>query len=88
MKWAIYIATALLMGCASPKNTYSAFPLQHTVLPGETIASIALKYYGQENRLEGASAILAANPEIRDIEMEKGIRPESMVLTIPRLKDK
>jgi len=84
----MYIAIALLMGCASPKNTFSALPVQHTVRPGETIASIALKYYGQENRLKGASAILAANPEILEIEMQKGGIPlKSLVLTIPRLKE-
>ena len=88
MKWAIYIALVLLTGCASPKNTFSALPVQHTVRPGETIASIALKYYGPENRLEGESAILAANPEIKDIETSKGIRLKSVVLTIPRLKGK
>ena len=87
MKWAIYIATAILMGCASPINTFSALPVQHTVLPGETIASIAQKYYGSDNRLVGARAILEANPNIRDIEMEKGIRPEPVVRIIPRLEN-
>ena len=88
MNWAIYIAIVLLTGCASPTNTFSHLPVQHTVQPGETIASIALKYYGPENRLEGARAILAANPEILGIEASEGIRLQSVVLTIPRFKGK
>lgn len=46
-------------------NSSLVLPTEHVVEPGETIALIARKYYGEEQLHEGYRAILAANPQIK-----------------------
>ena len=88
MKRLICISAAFLMGCARFKSTQSTLPMQHTVEHGETISSIAQRYYGHEKQSEGMKAILKANPEIKTLEYSPGIRPSLVVLTIPKVEEK
>lgn len=88
MKRLASIAMTILMGCASSKSIQLTLPVQHTVQHGETIADIAQRYYGDENRSEGINAIFKANPEIKRIERGPGIPSNPLVLTIPKLEEK
>ncbi len=74
------LSLMILAGCASPKVASPTLPAIHTVMPGETIATIAEKYYGQR-QAEGYQAILKANPQIKDA----AARGNALVLTIPKL---
>jgi hypothetical protein len=85
MKGFVTLLCLLLAGCATPKQSQEiALPAEHVVQPGETLAFIARRYYGEERRSEGLKAIVAANPHITP-------RPKmskQLVITIPKLADR
>ncbi len=83
MKGIAILVCLLLAGCASPQPTRVALPTGHTVQRGESLALIAQRYYGEENRSEGIKAIMRANPQIG---RGPGIQTK-LVLTIPKLKE-
>ena len=81
------IAVTILVGCAHPRTTQSTLPAQHAVRHGETIASIAKSYYGEEKQSEGITAILKSNPGMKTPESGPGIQSDPLVLTIPTLEE-
>jgi len=83
MKGIATILCLLLVGCATPQSGEVSLPTQHAVQRGESLALIAQRYYGRENRSDGIKAIVNANPQIGQ---GPGIQSR-LVLTIPKLKD-
>lgn len=83
MKWFTSLGLLVLIGCTTLKESTPTLPLQHTVQPGETVDSLARRYYGEELYPEGFQAILKANPQLKNA----GTRANSLVLTIPKLED-
>ena len=83
MKGIATLLCILLVGCATPQSGKVSLPTEHAVQRGESLALIAQRYYGRENRSEGIKAIWRANPQIGK---GKGIQTK-VVLTIPKLKD-
>jgi hypothetical protein len=84
MKWITYICLILLTGCTTLKERAPVLPLQHTVQPGETVAILANRYYGEGRSADGFQAILNANPQLKKPLDAKN----PLVLTIPKLEDK
>ena len=59
-------------------------PVVHEVKRGESISSLALRYYGPDRREEGATAIKKANPQIIQWE-SRPLSAEPKLLQIPAL---
>ncbi len=81
MKGITTLLCLLMIGCASAHQARVSLPATHIVQRGETLALIAGRYYGQENRSQGMKAVMKANPKIG---RGPGIQ-EQLVLTIPEL---
>ena len=64
MKWTCISISLFLAVSASAQQPESIWPQYHKVQYGETIASLAEKYYGAQNLHDGITAILRVNPHI------------------------